>query len=202
MPVLKKPKCCPHRDPSVVSAESLGLDLIEARRLYDTWREHPGWSARRITYAADVKRVSDRQLVGACYVQTNRAKWMRFCGQAVEKGRFVPRSYHFEDDRPLESVQQSKFMKRCRALGWMAYKAEAPGMAGLPDVQVLRPGLSGKVKDRATLAFVEMKRPDETPTKLQLHVIRKLQLMGFTAFWSDDPREAFERLCALWGVSR
>lgn len=186
MPVLRKAKrCCSHRAPSVVSVESMGLNLIEARRLFDEWLSCPSAPAVMLARRAEIKSVSR----GERYILANRAKWASFCAQA-----------HPEREPPLESKLQATLIKMCKAEGWWAYKSEAPGFAGLPDVQVLKP--SGSILKAGQIAFVEMKRTGERPSKLQEHVIGQLNYMGFFAFWSDDPVQAFAYLKRVWTVHR
>jgi len=87
----------------------------------------------------------------------------------------------------LESKIQSRFIARCKAHGWDAWKEEAPGTAGIPDVLVLVTDIKG----RGHSVFVELKSPGKEPTKLQEHRLNELKRRGFVAFWLDDEALAF-----------
>lgn len=60
---------------------------------------------------------------------------------------------------------EKRFVKLCKARGWMCLKFTSPGMAGVPDRIVLHG--DGRV------SFVELKRPGGKLSKLQRRV-RKL----------------------------
>jgi len=100
--------------------------------------------------------------------------------------------------RQSEAALQRKLIELCKTAGWLAQKTESPGNAGWPDVTVLVQDRKGE----GHAAFVEVKRPGEEPTKLQAHVLKELNRMGFVAFWSDDPVGAFVRLRREFGARR
>ena len=57
-------------------------------------------------------------------------------------------------------------------------------VVGIPDRILIMPGRK--------VAFVELKRPGETPTPIQLYQLRRLKEMGQYATWVDSV-EAFKR---------
>lgn len=73
-------------------------------------------------------------------------------------------------DRPLESVVQSRIIKRYEAQGWFVVKLVLTSKPGIPDLLCLK---DGKV------IFIEVKRPGEKPRPLQDYRINELRGMGF-----------------------
>lgn len=78
----------------------------------------------------------------------------------------------------LEKDVERYLVKSVRDLGGACFKWVSPGHVGVPDRVVIRPG--GRV------AFVEVKRPGQKPTKLQMHVLELLRQLGCQAVWVDS----------------
>jgi Holliday junction resolvase len=72
---------------------------------------------------------------------------------------------------PLEKTIVAKVLAMARALGWWAVKMHGNQymVAGLPDVLVIRHG---------RVAWMEVKRPGEEPTRVQEHRMRELARAG------------------------
>ena len=68
---------------------------------------------------------------------------------------------------PLEKTIVAKVMAQARSLGWWPAKMHGNAfmLAGLPDVLAIRDG---------RVAWMEVKRPGEKPSKIQLHRMREL----------------------------
>lgn len=72
---------------------------------------------------------------------------------------------------PLESVTQSRIMKRFKDFGWYVVRNRATNIAGFPDLTAYRNGRT---------VFIEVKRtPDDVCTPVQLHVHEQLRAQGF-----------------------
>ena len=73
--------------------------------------------------------------------------------------------------KPLERVIVKKVMDIAKSLGWWAMKnhGSAYSLVGLPDVLVIKGGRA---------AWMEVKRPDEHPTKVQVHRMGELAAAG------------------------
>jgi hypothetical protein len=73
--------------------------------------------------------------------------------------------------RPLEKTIVAKVIAAARQRGWWAMKTHgsAFGVAGLPDVLVIKGGRA---------AWMEVKRPGESPTRIQEHRMRELAAAG------------------------
>ncbi len=70
----------------------------------------------------------------------------------------------------LESQVQRSLIKKYEADGWLVVKLILTTKAGIPDLLLLK---NGKAR------FVEVKRPNGHPTKLQQYRIQQLRNMGF-----------------------
>lgn len=70
----------------------------------------------------------------------------------------------------LESQVQRSLIKKYEADGWFVVKLILTTKAGIPDLLLLK---NGKAR------FVEVKRPNGHPTKLQQYRIQQLRDMGF-----------------------
>ncbi|MDA0817552.1 MAG: VRR-NUC domain-containing protein [Planctomycetota bacterium] len=72
---------------------------------------------------------------------------------------------------PLEKTIVAKVMAEARRLGWWSMKnhGNAYSLKGLPDVLVIKEGRA---------AWMEVKRPGEDPTRIQLHRMRDLAAAG------------------------
>jgi hypothetical protein len=73
--------------------------------------------------------------------------------------------------RPLEKTIVAKVIAAARQRGWWAMKTHgsAFGVVGLPDILVIREGRA---------AWMEAKRPGESPTRIQEHRMRELSAAG------------------------
>ncbi len=89
---------------------------------------------------------------------------------------------------PLAKITESKIEKKvvglCRKWHLYTRKFSSPARAGVPDRIIC---------GRGRVLFLELKRPGNTPTKLQTHEINELRKAGMTATWSDT-YEASEKL--------
>lgn len=61
-----------------------------------------------------------------------------------------------------EGLVENHLVRRCKERGWMQFKFTAPGRRGVPDRIVIADGV---------VAFVELKSPVGTPSKIQKSVI-------------------------------
>lgn len=74
--------------------------------------------------------------------------------------------------QPLEKTIVAKVLETARSLGWWARKTHGGSygtIAGLPDVECIKGG---------RVAWIEVKRPGEEPTRMQLHRQRELASYG------------------------
>jgi hypothetical protein len=90
--------------------------------------------------------------------------------------------------QPLEKAIVAKVMAQARSLGWWPAKMHGNAfmLAGLPDVLVIKDG---------RVAWMEVKRPGESPSKIQLHRMRELASHGCpvaVVFSAADAREFLE----------
>lgn len=92
----------------------------------------------------------------------------------------------------LERDIQAKFILKCKAHGFDALKHVCPGRAGEPDVEVRFTDKAGN----GHVAYVELKKPGEEPTKIQEHTLMQLRAAGFIAGWADNADDAFKVLLA------
>ena len=81
----------------------------------------------------------------------------------------------------LEREVERKLVKAVRARKGVCWKFISPGTAGVPDRIILMP--------EGRIAFVEVKKPGETPRKLQLSRHRLLRRLGFKVFVLDMEEE-------------
>lgn len=70
-----------------------------------------------------------------------------------------------------EKEIERHLVKRCKERGWLCWKFVSPGLRGVPDRIVFRPG--GK------LHLPELKAPGEEPTPQQLRRHAELRERGF-----------------------
>ena len=84
---------------------------------------------------------------------------------------------------PKESTIVAKVIATAKAAGWLAGKlhTNAYGIAGMPDVMAIRNG---------HVAFLEVKRPGEEPTKVQTHRMRQHAEAGASVTWVTSAGEA------------
>lgn len=73
--------------------------------------------------------------------------------------------------RPLEKTIVAKVIAAAKQRGWWAMKTHgsAFSLAGLPDILCIKDGRA---------AWMEAKRPGETPTRIQEHRMRELAGVG------------------------
>lgn len=76
-----------------------------------------------------------------------------------------------------ESKVESGIKAAARELGVTMQKQNGPGDRGKTDQLCMKNGIAG---------FLEIKRPGEVPTKLQLRYIYQRQEDGFPATWVDS----------------
>ena len=91
---------------------------------------------------------------------------------------------------PSESTITKKVMDQARSMGWWTMKTfgTAYTLRGIPDVLVVRNGLA---------AWMEVKRPGETPTKAQEHRMRELADAGCpvcVVYSAQDARHFLEAI--------
>jgi hypothetical protein len=89
---------------------------------------------------------------------------------------------------PLEKTIVAKVMAQAKSLGWWPAKMHGNAfmLAGLPDVLVIKDGRA---------AWMEVKRPGEEPSKIQLHRMRELACHGCpvaVVFSAADARHFLE----------
>ena len=75
-----------------------------------------------------------------------------------------------KENKPLESLIQSRIIKRLEKDGWMVIKLGLPNMPGIPDLLALKDGRT---------RFIEVKRPGERPRPLQEYRHQQLREKGF-----------------------
>ncbi len=92
--------------------------------------------------------------------------------------------------QPLEKVIVAKVLTAARQRGWWAMKTHgsAFGLAGLPDVLVIKDGHA---------AWMEAKRPGEAPTRIQEHRMRELSAAGCPVTVVTSAGDAIEFLEAI-----
>lgn len=92
--------------------------------------------------------------------------------------------------QPLESTITKKVMDQARSMGWWVMKTfgTAYTLRGIPDVLVIKDGRA---------AWMEVKRPGETPTKAQLHRMRELANAGCSVCVVTSPQDARHFLEAI-----
>lgn len=73
---------------------------------------------------------------------------------------------------PLESVIQSKIIKRYENAGYIVVKIGLCNKGGFPDLMLLKDGKA---------SFVEVKRPGQKPRPLQEYRLKELRDAGFEA---------------------
>lgn len=91
---------------------------------------------------------------------------------------------------PREKVIQAKVMAMAKQLGWLAINRHGSSYTrrGDPDVEVIKDG---------RCAFMEVKRPGETPTKAQEHRMRELAGAGCpvcVVYSAQDARHFLEAI--------
>lgn len=78
----------------------------------------------------------------------------------------------------LEKDVERKVCQHAAKHGWWPLKLSIIAMSGFPDRLFLGPG--------ANIFFVEFKAPGKTATKLQEHIMGKLNELGFRTYVIDS----------------
>lgn len=73
---------------------------------------------------------------------------------------------------------ENYLVKKVKELGGVAYKFTSPSRRSVPDRLVVCPG--------NRIAFVEVKRPGNTPTQAQQREMQKLADLGCVVTWVDS----------------
>lgn len=76
---------------------------------------------------------------------------------------------------------EQQLVREVKRAGGLALKFVSPGWSGAPDRIVLFP--DGKI------SFVELKAPGKKPRPLQLRRKRQLEVLGFSVFILDEPKD-------------
>ncbi len=92
----------------------------------------------------------------------------------------------------LEKNIESQICEYAVRLGVASYKFTSPGNNGVPDRIFVFQG--GRV------AFMEIKRPGQKPTTLQLAEISKLRKRGCLVAWFDNGEDACRWLCEIYNA--
>ncbi|OCW92681.1 hypothetical protein A9168_14995 [Macellibacteroides sp. HH-ZS] len=79
-------------------------------------------------------------------------------------------------ERPLESVIQTRIIKRMEAQGYYVIKLQLTNKNGIPDLLCLKDGKA---------SFIEVKRPGEKPRVLQEYRHNELRELGFDVMILD-----------------
>ena len=77
-----------------------------------------------------------------------------------------------------EKQIEQKLVRAVRAAGGIAPKFVSPGLDGVPDRIILRPG--------GRIAFAELKAPGQKPRPLQQYRIEELRQLGFRVYVIDS----------------
>ena len=79
---------------------------------------------------------------------------------------------------PLEKDIERKVCDYAKKLGCYTRKYTSPAQRGVPDRIIIAPG--------GAVGFLELKRPGNKPTPLQLKEMRTLTEVGCTVDWVDN----------------
>lgn len=92
--------------------------------------------------------------------------------------------------RPLEKTIVAKVIAAARQRGWWVMKTHvsAFSVAGLPDILAIKDGRA---------AWMEAKRPGESPTRIQEHRMRELAAVGCPVTVVTSAGDAIEFLEAI-----
>ena len=80
-------------------------------------------------------------------------------------------------EKPLESLIQSRIIKRLTKEGWLVIKLGITNLNGIPDLLALKDGVA---------KFIEVKRPNQKPRPLQEYRHSQLRALGFEVEVRDD----------------
>ena len=91
----------------------------------------------------------------------------------------------------VDRIRRAMLARNCRVIN---HHGSAYSRAGWPDLEVLVPRASRAAPKSPGpyTAFIEVKRPGERPTKIQLHHLQWLSDSGFRAGWAADVDRAME----------
>ena len=81
----------------------------------------------------------------------------------------------------LEGDIEKRVRDAATADGWWVLKLVCLGHRGFPDRWFIKPG--------PTIVLMEFKRPGKKVRKLQEHVCKKLEALGFEVWWDVDNYE-------------
>lgn len=93
-----------------------------------------------------------------------------------------PRREKGPDQRPLEKTIEASLRRYCVTKGVRFYKFKSPAHPSVTDRILVSP----KGRSVARILFLELKRPGEVPTPLQLLEMLDLTERGADARWSDN----------------
>lgn len=79
--------------------------------------------------------------------------------------------------RPRESAVEAAIVRYAKAHGWWTRKFVSPAQRGVPDRVFMK---------RGVVVWMEVKRPGEKPTKLQMHEMGAIAQAGGIATWADN----------------
>jgi len=91
----------------------------------------------------------------------------------------------------LEKEIERKLVKQTKACNGMCLKFTSPSLTGVPDRIVLLP--------RGKMGFVEVKRPGERPSPIQVKRIEQLRELGFKVFVLDNKNDIKKILDEIGG---
>ena len=74
-------------------------------------------------------------------------------------------------NKQLESLIQSRIIKRLTKEGWLVIKLGITNLNGIPDLLALKDGVA---------KFIEVKRPNQKPRPLQEYRHQQLRDLGFS----------------------
>lgn len=83
----------------------------------------------------------------------------------------------------LEKELEAKVAKAAKARGMVTYKFSCPSQRGVPDRIIVGP---------KGVLFLELKQKGKKPTKLQVHHIEKINMVGGYARWADNLEDAVD----------
>mgnify|MGYP000526499576 CR=1 FL=1 len=89
----------------------------------------------------------------------------------------------------FESTIEASIVKAVKQQGGLCLKMSAVHFIGMPDRLVILPF--------KPMFFVEVKRPGQKPSKIQLHVHRKLRSLGVTVLVIDNVKDFINEISAI-----
>lgn len=94
-------------------------------------------------------------------------------------------------NRPLERNVEASLVRYAKKHGIYTRKFVSPSQRGVPDRIFVKNGV---------VLFLEVKRPGEEPTKLQLHELKQLTDQGANATWVDTVTKGYATLDAVFDL--